>query len=496
MQKSINKIISLYQDNQNNAEVIEKITSFICNRLPIEVVCWQKDFDKNNINLEKKKFISNFLNDELNQFYYIHNTDIFIKYDNLNYSLINEDDVLYLILSEISKNKLLLSKKQQIKDVIIKEIKTNKFGSGIPDSNTIQNIINYLYPVLFKTKSEAKYFLCILGDNILRKQKDMLYFMRSTSEIFLNHINNCFKDYYDYDINNNFYYDITLLNKSISISNINDEKNEYKNTRILNFTKSIHIARFWQHFIEQNILNIISVAIHYSGRYDNSEEYLKDKIENKDKILYLKNNSKSTIIEKFIKNNIFKENGNKITKNELYYIWNLFLVDENIPSIFELKQSFYENFNKITNIGDMDNNYLNLFSHNLLVARKFNEFWNNNMIEKQNEVIEISEIFYFFKKQMHIKTSSEKEIIFIIQFFYPYMKISNRRYINNHSCVLWDKKSTIQDVINKIKEKENIENITNMKLYRKYCSYLKKMKNELVVNKTYFMDVINDIKNV
>ena len=141
MQKSINKIISLYQDNQNNKEVLEKITSFICDRLPIEVVCWKKDFDKNKINLEKQTFISDFLNDELNQFYYIHETNMFIKYNNLNYSLVNEDELLYSILSEISKNKLLLSKKQQIKDIIIKEIKTNKFGTGIPDSNTIQNII-------------------------------------------------------------------------------------------------------------------------------------------------------------------------------------------------------------------------------------------------------------------------------------------------------------------------------------------------------------------
>ena len=60
MQKSINKIISLYQDNQNNTDVIDKITSFICNRLPVEVVCWQKDFDKNNINLEKKKIYFEF----------------------------------------------------------------------------------------------------------------------------------------------------------------------------------------------------------------------------------------------------------------------------------------------------------------------------------------------------------------------------------------------------------------------------------------------------
>ena len=490
MQKSINQIISLYEDNKKSKDVLDKITSFICDRLPIEIVCWKKEFNKNKINIEKGIFISNFLNDESNQYYYIEETDIFIKYDNLNYSLINEDELLYLILTEISKNKLLLSKKQQIKDIIIKDIKTNKLGTGIPDSNTIQNIINYLYPVLFKTKSEAKYFLCVLGDNILKKDTYKYYFMRSYSAIFLNHINNCFRDYYNYDIKNNFYYDIANLNKQSNIK----YAGVYFKTRILDFKQSINNTRFWKHFLEQNVLNIVSVAIHYSQRYDNSEEYLQNKIEDKEKILYLKNNSKNDIIEKFTKK-ICKEDGKKMTKKELYYIWELFLIEENIPSIFELDNMFYVKFNEINNFEkNANNDYLNIFSDNLLIARQFNKFWKDNMFDDQNEIIEISEIFYFFKQQTKIKTSSEKEIILIIEYFYPFIKISNKKYINNYSCKLWNKRKTINDVINKIAEEENIENITNMKLYKKYCHYLKIMKNELVVNKTYFMDVINDIK--
>ena len=185
--------------------------------------------------MEKKKFINNFLNDDSNQFYYIEDTDIFVKYDNLNYYLINEDELLYLILTEISKNKLLLSKKQMIKDIIIKQIKTNKLGNGIPESNTIQNIINYLYPVLFKTKSEAKYFLCILGDNILKKTNNKYYISRPEYMIFLNHINNCFKDYYKYDIVNNIYCNFDKILK---------ENRILKDSRILDFKQSIKNQRF------------------------------------------------------------------------------------------------------------------------------------------------------------------------------------------------------------------------------------------------------------
>jgi len=99
-----------------------------------------------------------------------------------------------------------------------------------------------------------------------------------------------------------------------------------------------------------------------------------------------------------------------------------------------------------------------------------------------------------FKHKTNFKTSSERKIIVIIEYFYPYIKISNGKYINNYSCVLWNKKETIKNVIMKIKDKEDIQTLTNIKLYKKYCQYLKEEKNELVVNKTYFMDVIQEVK--
>jgi len=480
MNKSVQQLLNLFEENRHNKEVCDKITSFICNRLPIEVVCWKKELDKNKIKIEQTNFINYFLNDE---HYYIKETDTYIKYDNLNYSLISEDELLYFVLSEVSKNKLLLSKKQMIKDIIIKEIKLNVFGSGIPESSTIQNIINYLYPVLFKTKSEAKYFLCILGDNILKKNSKTSYITRSSYKIFLEHINNCFKDYYNYDIINNIYYDIKKIK-------------ELDNTRILDFKKSIKNKGFWQHFLDQNVLNIVSIAIHYSQRYDNSEEYLKDKVEDKKKILYFKNNTKKDILEKFIYKYIVDSEAKKITENELYYIWKLFLIEENIPCIFKINKNFFKEFNETyKKIKFKDQNYLNIFSDKLIIARHFNSFWKECIQEETNEMIEISEIFYFFKQKTGIKTSSEIEITFLIEYFYPYIKIINNKYMINHSCVLWNKKETIKNTIEEIKKNCDLNEITNINLYKKYCQHLKDKKNELVVNKTYFMDVIQDVIN-
>ena len=127
-----------------------------------------------------------------------------------------------------------------------------------------------------------------------------------------------------------------------------------------------------------------------------------------------------------------------------------------------------------------------------MITIDFNSFWKECMKEDKNEMIEISEIFHFFKENN--KNSSEGEIMFLIEYFYPYIKITNNKYIINHSCVLWNKKETIKNTIEEIKKNCDLTEVTNINLYKKYCQYLKDEKNELVVNKTYFMDVIKEVK--
>ena len=49
MNKSVQQLLSLYEENRHNKEVCDKITSFICNRLPIEVVCWKKEIGRAHV---------------------------------------------------------------------------------------------------------------------------------------------------------------------------------------------------------------------------------------------------------------------------------------------------------------------------------------------------------------------------------------------------------------------------------------------------------------
>ena len=51
----------------------------------------------------------------------------------------------------------------------IRTIKARSPLTAIPESYTIQHTINLFIPNLFSSKYSAKYFLTLLGDNILNK---------------------------------------------------------------------------------------------------------------------------------------------------------------------------------------------------------------------------------------------------------------------------------------------------------------------------------------
>ena len=105
------------------------------------------------------------------------------------------------------------------------------------------------------------------------------------------------------------------------------------------------------------------------------EEYLTSEIEYKDKILYFKNNTEKDIIQHFKNKFIIEKKTEKILKKELHYLWTLFLIEENIPNMFLEYNLFFNNFFNATDT----NEYLDIFSDKLFIARKFNFFFGKNV---------------------------------------------------------------------------------------------------------------------
>ena len=115
-----------------------------------------------------QEFTDEFL--EENQFFYLPSCNEFIRYNNIDYSLITEDDLYYETLTALNKKIEYSEYKQKIKTHVVKQIKEQSITNCIPESHTIQSILTLFVPTIFPSKSDAKYFLTILGDNIMKKK--------------------------------------------------------------------------------------------------------------------------------------------------------------------------------------------------------------------------------------------------------------------------------------------------------------------------------------
>lgn len=507
MQKALSIIKHLYFNYKEYPEIQEKIINEIVVTLPIQAECWKLENEKSSINAEINLFVDSFFDDKI-QYFYNKKENLFFQYDGLNYSIINEDDLLYKILSKISEQKNLLEKKQMIKDEIIKKIKNNNLFKSIPESQTIQKIINYFYPIFFKTKSETKYFLTILGDNILNKEIDQHHLVYS--KLFIDYIGDIYSDIFkNKNITSSFLFNITKSKYTEEI---------HSKYRIVDTKKNVDNPTIWRYFLDQNLLNLIIVSVHYSQRYDHSEKYLHSKIEDKSKIFMIQNyrGDASNIIQYFdhtFINKVPEKANSVISFQELYYLWCLYFKENNIPNLFtfalfeEKLEQYYKKqklLKKITNNNTTKKYILYSTNERVNVLRKVLSFWSNNIIQDKSEELEISELFLFFKKATGIKTTNERELLNIIQHFHRNVVIKNNTLISI-KIKNWSKKQSVYEtlctIFNITHNKKKLlllkmKTVSTIETYRKYCKYLKEINNQdIIVSKSYFFNCLLELKS-
>lgn len=110
-------------------------------------------------------------------------------YHNNTYKIINEDEIEHEIRTTITdqQNAELSTWKYKIKNQIIKKIKERDLLTSIPESETIQCVLNALTPFVFKNKDSAKYFLTVIGD-ILLKKNTHTYFISTKAKQFISEL--------------------------------------------------------------------------------------------------------------------------------------------------------------------------------------------------------------------------------------------------------------------------------------------------------------------
>jgi hypothetical protein len=525
-EKCIEQIISLFEKYEDNDYITQRIhthiVSYLPNTLENEMKNHEKRVSRNNyLTNEQQTFIQVFLSKH--QYYYLHNNNLFYEYNGKNYFIVKEDDIIHKLLSSISKDRVLLDWKYKTKINIIKQIKERNLFNSIPESETIQNILNALYPSIFLSKNTAKYFLNVIGDNIFKKNTQLIFLVSASMKKLL------------VELDNIAFGAIGYTNTTHNFMTKYHENHNYENCRLIKINDSFS-NDIWREILKKIGLDLLCVAAHYSKRYNNSDNFIENNSDEdlKSYTYYLKNNTPKNIVKEFCNNYIIvKQNSNnfiydgndtntqtnantqakyKIEWKNINFIWKQFLSNNNYPNMMysnSLKQLLKESFL----YQEENDSFLNITCMHLPMQQEFIKFWedticiktnnnnNNNddtnVFEEELEIDEICSLYNFWYKQKNDEQVSslycsinEEKVLNIIQHFFPNIDIIDNKYIINLSCSLWDKIADINNSLNYIKEEikkdYTLQLLSFDEAYNLYYKYCVTHSYKFIISKRFF----------
>ena len=454
-------IKELCEKYQNNVYMLNRIHNHINAYLPstLDSECknYEKRVDRNNLlTNEQNIFVQIFLSKNQYSFLSNNNNSSFYEYNGKTYKIVKEDDILFKLLTSISKDKPLVQWKHKTKINIIKRIKDRSLLKSIPETYTIQHVLNFLCPAIFSSKNQAKYFLTAIGDNILKKNTDNIFLVNQTTKKLL-----C-------EIDNIAYVNIGSSNTIHNFITKYHESHNYDTCRMIKINEIFSVDLF-KDAIKTIGLDLLVVASHYSNRHENSDNFIKTKADEelKNYAFFLKNNNQNMIVEKFIGQFIEKATSTSeatfsIQWKNMHFIWKQFVNSLNLRNMIysnTLKNLLKEKLE----YNEGTDSFTNVTSKYLPTISDFTQFWETTIVSVLNETfdeeIEIDEICLLFKiwcsKNAKAVFSNgnlkEKDVLSILQHFFPNVEILDNKYILNIQCKLWDKKKDIQYSLEKLK---------------------------------------------
>jgi len=495
----INIIKTLLDTYKNNDYMMQRFHNHLTN-LPYLLENENKKNNEKNIKtneliIEQNNFYISFL--EKYKFFYLINNSKFYQYDGKNYKIVDEDLVRYSILSNISLNQKLIQWKYKTSIALLKKIKNISIFSSTPEEYTIQNVLSFLQ-IIFFSQEEIIYFLCIIGDCILKKNNNLLYFIKNSAKKIISAI--------DY---------IIYMNAGFSI--INNFILKHHESHILTNYRLIKTKTTSFDLLESNInkigLDLICVATYYSDLYKNSENYILNMNENNSNyILFFIKNTQEKIIDNFISSHIEIINNSDKNLNDIvqmmnwknmHYIWKLYLHFIKVPTFSYTNNLQQLLMNKLDHTIISNEIYFNnVTSKYLPNISSFLDFWNQNIItyDNENDVClydyTATELLYLYKmSEFKVGSLNEKNMLRIIQhYFSPQVSIINEKYIKYIKCKLWLKEDEINEFLNNQKyeliKSDFYSSHKYISLNQLYDLY-KKTSNNLLIGKDFFQTYVS-----
>jgi hypothetical protein len=459
------------------------------------------------LTVEQNGFIERFLH--THRYFYVPTTEQFVSYNGKHYELVLEDNILHHILTTITEEKLLMIWKQQTKVYLMKRIKSNSLMKSVPESETIQTVIDQLSP-FFESRQEVKYFLTILGDNMFRKQSELVHFIHPRAKAFLREISNLSHCLFGVNAAQTFKHKF--------------HDHDYENCRLLNCGDSIANESEWAPVFCRIAIDLMCVACHYSVRYGSSDEYISKYCHQynlEQSVFFLKNHTRDQLVQRFLDEYIDisaapmhsqtntpipyssaslfgttppsgntgllssqiygtspSSNSNSIlsgappsglgTLNTLQiswknmqYLWRNFLQRKRIFTVMfhqDLKSILIQ---KLTpHYREEQDGFVGISSRYMPAIRAFLDFWEKNVIPDENGEYELDEMCMLYKKWVTSQHRSgtlnvsmnEKYMIDLIGYYFPHIEMDGEKYIYRIRVAGWDKQMDVQTALDQLRD--------------------------------------------
>jgi hypothetical protein len=486
----IAELFAKYKENQYMLNRLQIYVTNLPNLLEVENKRYEERLLRiNELTMEQDNFYKVFL--MKHQYFYMPYNNIYYEYDGKTYKIIKDDDIHHHLLSTITDEGKLMAWKHKTKQNIIRQIKDRTLFKSVPETYTIQNVLGFLQTI-FDTKSEAKYFLTIIGDCILKKnsgEMPLQYFINANTKKLVLLIDSIAYITTGNSIMSNF------------ISKYHDTHN-LSSYRLIKTTANDSglSTELIKDMLNKIGIDLLCVAAHYSDRYTNSDNFLITESDetNKQYSLFFVNNLIDKIGTDFIKQCLDLSTNVTMTANALswknmHYIWKQYLSSINIPNMLYtngLKELLKGKL--LHSSGEGDVIFLNVTSKYLPSVSSFLSFWDKHIAILDNNVsfddeYEIEEILTLYKSSEFKNVPvSDKEIIKMINHYYsPQVEVIENKYITNIRCNLWIKHEDIHTHLETFKSAQKMINNSNTsiinnsnkelisfdELYKSYKSY-------------------------
>jgi hypothetical protein len=476
--------------------------------------------EKRKISLEKElsSFQTYFL--ATNLYYFSPSNSTFYLYDGVDYKQVKEDDIIYKVLSTVTyDNKDLIDWKHKTKVSLIKKIKDRTLMKNlIPETKTIQRILGLLAPTYFRTKNEAKYFLTCIGDNLLKKPIDLTYYVSTSAKQNMTELEKmCSVVLGINNISSNF---VSRHNENVSLSKC----------RLIKMRDHDTLHNSWIELLQYNGLNLLCVAAYYSNTHGTGDAFLEKRDELCEYALFLKNNNRDEIIDKFCSEyiEVVKDEKNLVSSPEnlivephtdissssklkttsmswknMQYIWKKYLSHSFMPSVVYVSTLKTMMMNKYHYNEEIDS-FMNITSRYLPIVSDFLFFWNTTMKPSSSgndyEVDELCTLFQKFVKDNMEKCVTngrivDDDILNILRYYLIDIEIIENKYVLQIDCSMWNKGDDIISLLQEARvyfknEKLDSDDKT-ISFDDLYKFYLRKKDREFTMGKTYFEKFID-----